>query len=69
MEGTNEEWKASWDDGRCLSTIAAFANTPGGGTMIIGIDDKTGKPIGVRNSRKLKEEIPNTVRNKLGFFP
>lgn len=35
---------------------------------MIGIDDK-GKPIGLKNSAKLLEDIPNTIRNKLGIIP
>lgn len=36
--------------------------------MIIGVDDD-GNPVGIKNSKKLLENIPNKVRNKLGIMP
>ncbi len=36
--------------------------------MIVGLDDK-GKPSVLKNLKKLLEDIPNTIRNKLGIIP
>ena len=36
--------------------------------FIVGLDDK-GKPSGLKNFKKLLEDIPNTIRNKLGIIP
>ena len=36
--------------------------------MIIGVDDY-GNPVGIKNSKKLLEDIPNKVRNKIGIIP
>ena len=36
--------------------------------MIIGLDDQ-GNPSGLKNVRKLLEDIPNKIRNKLGILP
>lgn len=66
MESQNIEFKSSWRD-ECLKVICAFANTEGG-TLIIGIND-TGNLIGVKNPKKLLEDIPNTIKNKLGIIP
>ena len=60
------EYKSSWRD-EYLKIICAFANTDGG-QLIIGVDDK-GKAIGIKNSKKLLEDLPNKIRNKLGITP
>jgi len=67
MESETEEWKESWHD-RYLATLCAFASYDGG-ILIIGKQDRTGKIIGVQNYEKLLEELPSTIRNKLGIKP
>jgi len=47
--------------------IVVFANKDSG-ELIIGVDDN-GNPIGVKKSKKLLEDIPNKIRNKLGIIP
>lgn len=66
METQNIEYKLSWRD-EFLKVIVAFANKDGG-ELIIGVDDN-GNPIGVKKSKKLLEDIPNKIRNKLGIIP
>jgi len=66
METQNIEYKPSWRD-EYLKVVVAFANA-GGGELIIGVDDN-GNPIGVKKSKKLLEDIPNKIRNKLGIIP
>lgn len=66
MESQEIEYKQKWRDD-CLKTISAFANGAGG-VLIIGLDD-SGKPSELRNLKKLLEDIPNTIRNKLGIIP
>ncbi|MBC7361201.1 MAG: putative DNA binding domain-containing protein [Candidatus Aminicenantes bacterium] len=61
-ESQNIEFKISWAD-ECLKIVSAFANS-NGGKIYIGMDDK-GKPIGIKNAKKLLEDIPNKIRNKL----
>ena len=51
-----EEWKEIWKDDY-LAWICGFANAQGG-TLYIGKND-TGKIVGVKNSRKLLEDLPN----------
>ncbi len=65
-ESQTVEYKANWRS-ECLKTISAFANSDGG-VLIIGLDD-SGKSSGLRNVKKLLEDIPNTIRNKLGIIP
>ena len=59
------EWKESWRDDY-LRWICGFANA-GGGTLIIGRNDK-GQVVGVKDARRLLEEIPNKVRDILGVM-
>jgi len=66
METQNIEYKPSWRD-EYLKVIVAFASKDGG-ELIIGVDDN-GNPIGVKKSKKLLEDIPNKIRNKLGIIP
>lgn len=43
--------------------VACFANTPGGGALIVGIDDKTGEVVGTELDRDwLRQQIFNRVR-------
>ncbi len=60
------EFKPNWRD-EYLKVICAFANTDGG-ELILGVDDN-GNPKGVRNPKKLLEELPNKINNKLGIIP
>ena len=66
IESQVKEFKPNWRD-EYLKTICAFANADGG-KLIIGVDDN-GNLIGVKNAKKLMEDIPNKVRNKLGIIP
>jgi len=65
-ESQTIEFKPNWRD-EYLKVISAFANV-NGGMLFIGLDDK-GNPVGVENTQKLLENIPNKVRNKLGVIP
>lgn len=64
-EQQNIEWKVSWRD-EYLKWICGFANASGG-TIIIGKDD-TGNIVGLKNSKKLLEDIPNKTRDVLGIL-
>jgi len=65
-ESQNIEFKTTWRD-EYLKVICAFANTEGG-KLIIGVDDKS-NPTGVKNPKKLLEDIPNKVKDILGIIP
>ena len=60
------EYKRQWDD-EWLKWLCGFANADGG-TLYIGISDKQ-HIIGVDNSKKLMEDIPNKIVSKLGIYP
>lgn len=64
-ENQNLEYKQSWRD-EYLKWICGFANA-NGGTIFIGKDDN-GKVAGLKDSKKLLEEIPNKVRDVLGII-
>jgi ATP-dependent DNA helicase RecG len=65
-ESQEVEYKQNWRDD-CLKVISAFANSSGG-FLYIGLDDQ-GKSLGLKNVKKMLEDIPNTIRNKLGIIP
>jgi ATP-dependent DNA helicase RecG len=54
----NIEWKSIWKDDY-LAWICGFANAQGG-TLCIGKNDE-GEVVGVANSRKLLEDLPNKI--------
>lgn len=64
-EDQNIEFKQSWSDLN-LKSICAFANTDGG-RLYVGIDDN-GNIVGIQNAKARIEDIPNTIRNKLGLL-
>lgn len=55
------DWKEtlSPNNAKLCKHISAFANLPGGGFLVFGIDDKTNKAIGITT------EIANTIVEKL----
>lgn len=65
QENQNIEWKENWKD-EYLKWICGFANASGG-SIIIGKNDN-GEIIGLSNSRKLLEDIPNKARDILGIL-
>ena len=65
QESQNIEWKENWKD-EYLKWICGFANA-NGGKIFIGKNDK-GKIIGLKNSKKFLEDIPNKIQNHLGII-
>ena len=63
-ESQNIEWKQSWRD-EYLRWICGFANAQGG-KIYIGIADD-GTVVGVKNAKKLLEEIPNKITTTMGI--
>jgi ATP-dependent DNA helicase RecG len=63
-ENQNIEYKSSWRD-EYLKWICGFANA-NGGTLYIGKDDN-GDVIGVKDSKKLMEDLPNKITTVLGI--
>ena len=63
-ESQNIEYKESWRD-EYLKWICGFANAQGG-TIFIGIDD-SGNVVGVKDCKKLMEDIPNKIQAGLGI--
>lgn len=64
-ENQNIEWKEAWRD-EYLKWISGFANAEGG-VLVIGRDDK-GAAIGVKDAKKLLEDLPNKIRDVLGIM-
>ena len=65
-ESQNIEWKLSWHDDY-LKWICGFANAQGG-RLYIGKDDD-GKVVGLKDARKLMDDLPNKIRDQLGLMP
>ena len=63
-ESQNIEYKESWRD-EYLKWVCGFANAQGG-TIYIGIDD-VGNVVGVKDVKKLMEDIPNKIQSGLGI--
>lgn len=67
MEEThNVEYKRQWRD-EWLQWVCGFANAQGG-IINIGLDDQ-GNPVGLDKIKKLMEDIPSKIINKLGIVP
>src|SRR5690606_12935747 len=64
IENQHTEWKESWRT-EYLQWVCAFANSKGG-KLIIGKDDK-GNTVGVAKEKKLSEDIPNQIIQKMGI--
>ena len=63
-ESQNTEYKESWRD-EYLKWICGFANASGG-RMYIGVNDDR-EIVGVANSKRLMEDIPNKIVTTLGI--
>jgi ATP-dependent DNA helicase RecG len=63
-ETQNIEYKSIWRD-EFLREICGFANAQGG-TLFIGKDDD-GNIVGVKNSKRLLEDLPNKITTILGI--
>ena len=63
-ESQNIEYKESWRD-EYLKWLCGFANAQGG-TIYIGVDD-AGDVVGVKDVKKLMEDIPNKIQSGLGI--
>lgn len=63
-ESQHIEYKSVWKD-EYLKWICGFANAQGG-TLYIGKDD-SGNIVGVKNAKKLLEDLPNKITTILGI--
>lgn len=64
-ESQNIEYKESWRD-EYLKWVCGFANAQGG-RIYIGVRDD-GEVVGVANSKKLIEDIPNKIQDNMGII-
>jgi len=63
-ENQNIEYKSSWQD-EYLKWICGFANA-NGGSIFIGKDDN-GVVVGLKDSKKLLEDLPNKIIGTMGI--
>ena len=64
QESQQIEWKWSWQD-EYLKWLCGYANADGG-TLYIGVNDD-GYVVGIEDSRRLLEALPNKINNRLGI--
>ena len=64
-ESQTIEYKESWHD-EYLKWICGFANAQGG-TLYIGVNDDK-QVVGVKNAKRLMEDIPNMVKDRMGIL-
>lgn len=67
-ELTNVEAKRARDGlpRRIWETLSAFANTPGGGVLTLGLDEEKGfAPVGVSNAAKLQADLGSVASDQL----
>lgn len=63
-ESQNIEFKESWND-KYLEWICGFANAQGG-KIFLGVND-THEVVGIQDSKRLMEDIPNKIVTHLGI--
>jgi ATP-dependent DNA helicase RecG len=51
------------DTPKVTDSLSAFANRPGGGFILFGLDDKQFKVVGVGNPRKAQDDVTNWARD------
>lgn len=64
-EDQHTEFKRNWRDD-FLKELCAFANSQGG-TLYIGVEDD-GTIAGVKDAKALLQDMPNKIKNNLGFL-
>ena len=64
QESQQIEWKWSWQD-EYLKWLCGYANADGG-TLYIGVNDD-GYVVGIEDSRRMLEALPNKINNRLGI--
>jgi ATP-dependent DNA helicase RecG len=64
VENQNIEWKETWRD-EYMKTLCAFANASGG-ALEVGRDDD-GVVVGVKDTAKLLEDLPNKIKNAMAI--
>ncbi len=64
QESQQIEWKWSWQD-EFLKWLCGYANTEGG-ILYIGVNDD-GYVVGIENSQRMLESLPNKINDKLGI--
>jgi len=51
------------DTPKVTDSLSAFANRPGGGVILFGLDDKDFRVVGVGNQRKAQDDVTNWARD------
>ena len=65
QESQTIEWKWTWQEDY-LKWLCGYANTDGG-VLNIGVNDD-GYGVGIEESKKMLEALPNKINDKLGIL-
>ena len=65
QESQTIEWKWTWQEDY-LKWLCGYANTDGG-VLNIGVNDD-GYVVGIEESKKMLEALPNKINDKLGIL-
>ena len=65
QESQTVEWKWAWQE-EYLKWLCGYANTDGG-VLNIGVNDD-GYVVGIEDSKKILEALPNKINDKLGIL-
>lgn len=71
-EGLFVEYKSEWAPHKIARAVASFANSPGGGTLIVGVTADKLYPVdvqGVEHSGDLEERSVQTIRDSVAPTP
>lgn len=71
-EGPFIEYKSEFDKSQTVRTVAAFANSQGGGTLLIGVEEDARVPkraSSIRATSGLGEQIVQTIRSNIAPVP
>jgi hypothetical protein len=71
-EGLFVEYKRDWEPKKVARAAASFANSDGGGTVVVGIEAEKLRPIrvvGVEDDGGLEERVTNAIRSNVAPIP
>jgi predicted HTH transcriptional regulator len=71
-EGLFVEYKSAWTPAKVARAVASFANSPGGGTLIVGVEADGLIPVKLvplANDGQLEERVVQTIRSSVAPVP
>jgi hypothetical protein len=72
LEGLFIEYKRDWTSKKVARAAAAFANSDGGGSIVVGIEANELRPVrivGIEDAGGLDERVANAIRSQVAPIP